>query len=165
MHTSEYLGFGKALLVRLFQQVKVYITNLLSAFICNSQKTSCLEWNSFVWILIFLRITLTLETYLYWTLKELFIQFCVLGDLLKLQFFTRWLYFHHWWRERERKNQFFNYFWKMLLKFEEKKLRIQKLSQFSITWILKKLRSMYKLLLKTFQKSNYLTGTFWAKPI
>ena len=67
--------------------------------------------------------------------------------------------------EKERKNQFFNYFWKMLLKFEEKKLRIEKLSQFSITWILKKLRSMYKPLLKTFQKSNYLTGTFWAKPI
>ena len=42
----------------------------------------------------------------------------------------------------------------MLLKFEKKNLEIHKLSWNSITWILKKLYSIYKPLLKTFQKSN-----------
>ena len=36
---------------------------------------------------------------------------------------------------KEGKNQFFNYFWRMLLKFEEKKLKIHKLNQLLITWI------------------------------
>ena len=35
-HTTEYLAFGKTLLVRLYLKVKVYITNLLSVY--NSQK-------------------------------------------------------------------------------------------------------------------------------
>ena len=46
----------------------------------------------------------------------------------------------------------------------KKKFEIHKLSQLSITWILKEFKS-YKPLLKTFQESNYLTGTFWVKPI
>ena len=37
--------------------------------------------------------------------------------------------------EKEEKIQFFNYFWRMLLKFEEKKLKIHKLNQLLITWI------------------------------
>ena len=47
--------------------------------------------------------------------------------------------------EKEGKNQFFNYFWRMLLKFEEKNLEIHKLSWLSITWILKKLKSIQTL--------------------
>ena len=66
--------------------------------------------------------------------------------------------------EKEGQNEFFNYIWRMLLKSEEEKFEIHKLSQLSITWILKELKS-YKPLLKTFQKSNYLTGTFLVKPI
>ena len=46
----------------------------------------------------------------------------------------------------------------MFLKFEEKKMETHKLSN-SKNW------SPYKPLLKTFQKSNYLTGTFWTKPV
>ena len=33
VHTTEYLAFGKALLARLYQKVKVYITKSLSAYI------------------------------------------------------------------------------------------------------------------------------------
>ena len=47
--------------------------------------------------------------------------------------------------EKEIKNQFFNYFWRMLLKFEDKNLEIHKLSWLSITWILKKLSSIQTL--------------------
>ena len=47
--------------------------------------------------------------------------------------------------EKEGKNQFFSYFWKMLLKFEEKNLEIHKLSWLLITWILKKLNSIQTL--------------------
>ena len=65
---------------------------------------------------------------------------------------------------KSEKNQFFNYFVRILLKFEEKNLGIHKLSWLLITWILKKWNSI-KPLLKTFQKSNYLTGTCGAKPI
>ena len=50
--TTGYLALGKALLARLYLRVKVYITNLLSVY--NLQKISCL----------FLRISLTLKTYL-----------------------------------------------------------------------------------------------------
>ena len=54
---------------------------------------------------------------------------------------------------KEGKNQFFNYFWRMLLKFEEKKFEIHKLNQLLITWLLKELKS-YKPLLKTFLLSK-----------
>ena len=33
VHTTEYLAFAKALLARLYQKVKVYITKLLSVYI------------------------------------------------------------------------------------------------------------------------------------
>ena len=33
VHITEYLAFGKALLERLYQKVKVYITKLLSVYI------------------------------------------------------------------------------------------------------------------------------------
>ena len=33
VHITEYLAFGKALLDRLYQKVKVYITKLLSVYI------------------------------------------------------------------------------------------------------------------------------------
>ena len=33
VHITEYLAFGKALLAKLYQKVKVYITNLLSVHI------------------------------------------------------------------------------------------------------------------------------------
>ena len=55
-------------------------------------------------------------------------------------------------RKRE-KSQLFNYLWRMLLKFEEKNLKIHKLTWLLITWILKKLNSIPSLF-KTFQKSN-----------
>ena len=60
--TTEYLSLGKALLARLYLKVKVHITNLLSLY--NLQKISCLKQNNFVRIFIFLRIPLTLKTYL-----------------------------------------------------------------------------------------------------
>ena len=90
-------------------------------------------------------------------------------------FFTRWLYFHHyWWRERG-KNQFFKYFWKILLKFEKHffenswnswtRVRMEFdffsiFRFFSSTMTLdnlntKKIRVPYEPLLKTFQKPNY----------
>ena len=77
--------------------------------------------------------------------------------------------------EKEGKNQFFNYFWRMLLKFEEKNLEIHKLSWLLITWILKKLNSIqtlvenipeiklshhWYLLSKTYKKSHSKTRTF-----
>ena len=75
--------------------------------------------------------------------------------------------------EKEGKNQFFNYFWRMLLKFEEKNLEIHKLSWLLITWILKKLNSIqtlvenipeiklshWYLLSKTYKKSHLKTWT------
>ena len=48
------------------------------------------------------------------------------------------------------KNQLFNYFWRMLLKFEGKKI------EYSKTW------TSYKPLLKTLHNSNFLTGPFLA---
>ena len=51
----------------------------------------------------FIRITLTLKTYLYLTFNKLFIQFCFLGNLVKLHFFARCLYFQHWRRKRGKK--------------------------------------------------------------
>ena len=50
-------------------------------------------------------------------------------------------------RKRE-KNWFFNYFWRMLLKFEEKNLETHKLSWLLITWMLKKLNSIQTLVEK-----------------
>ena len=47
-------------------------------------------------------------------------------------------------RKRE-KNQFFSYFWRMLVTLEEKILEIHELSQLSINWILKKLKSIQTL--------------------
>ena len=91
-------------------------------------------------------------------------------------FFTRWLYFHHyWWRERG-KNQFFKYFWKILLKFEKHffenswnswtRVRMEFdffsiFRFFSSTMTLdnlntNKIRVPYEPLLKTFQKPNYV---------
>ena len=113
-------------------------------YIYNLQKISCLKWNNFVWNFIFLRIILTLKTYIQGTLNELFIQFCFLGDLLKQHFFTRCLLFLHWWRETDKKS-ILQLFLRMLLKFEDKNLEIHKLSWLSITWILKKLSSMQTL--------------------
>ena len=62
-------------------------------------------------------------------------------------------------KRKRGKNQFFNYFWRMLLKFEEKKLEIHKCSRPLITWILKKLNSIqtlsqWYLLSKTYKKSH-----------
>ena len=131
------MSLGKGLLARLHLKVKMYITNLLSGY--NLQKISCLK-EIFPWP---------------WKLKERFLRFCFFYDLLKLHFFTRCLYFHHHWWWEKGKNQFFNYFWRILLKFEEKILEIQ----------YSKNRTPYKRLLTTFQKSNCLTGLFRAKSI
>ena len=86
-------------------------------YIYNLQKISCLKWNNFVWIFIY---------------------------IFKLHFFTRWLYFHLWWRERGKKS-ILQLFWRMLLEFEEKKLEIHKIDWLVITWILKKLKSIQTL--------------------
>ena len=128
--------------------------------IYNLQKVSCLKWNNFVWIFI-----------------------CIFEDYSDLENLplvnNEWTFYpilFPWWllhffiidvsifntnEEKEGKNQFFNYFWRMLLKFEEKKFEIQKLSQLLITWILRELKSC-KPWLKIFQKSNYLTDIFWV---
>ena len=47
--------------------------------------------------------------------------------------------------EKEGKNQFFNYFWRTLLKLEKKNLKIHKLIWLLTTWILKKLNSIQTL--------------------
>ena len=98
--------------------------------------------------------------------NELFIHLCFLGDLLKLHIFTRAFIFTTD-EEKEMKNQFFNYFWRMLLKFDDKLIWL------SITWILKKLSSIqtlvehipeitlshWYLLSKTYKKSHYKNRT------
>ena len=33
VHATEYLAFGKALVARLYEKVKIYIANLLSVYI------------------------------------------------------------------------------------------------------------------------------------
>ena len=87
--------------------------------------------------------------------------FCFLDDLLRLHFFTRYLYFYHkWWWEKG-KNQFFRYFWRILLKVKEKVLEIHKHWWLLITWILNKLNSIKTL--KAFQKSDHLTANFFTK--
>ena len=136
----QYLAFGKALLARLYLKVKVYITNLLSVY--NLQKISCLKWSNFVWIFIFLRIPLTLKTYLYWTLNE---RFCFNPILFRWRltlalFFTRCLYFHHnWWRERGTKINSSTIFEGCYLYLRKKK-EIHKHSRLSIIWIFNKFR-------------------------
>ena len=64
VHTTEYLAFGKALLARLYLKVKLYITKLLSVYI-SYKKPHAINEKNFVWIFAFLRIPLTLKTYLY----------------------------------------------------------------------------------------------------
>ena len=86
VHIRKYWAIGKALLAKLYLTVKS-VYNLLSVH--NLQKISCLNWNNFIWIFIFLRIPLTLKTYLWWTLNELFLFFfsavCVEFDFLSIQ--------------------------------------------------------------------------------
>ena len=76
-------------------------------------------------------------------------------------------------KRKRGKNQFLNYFWRTLLKLEQKVLKIHKLSWLLITWILKKLNSIQTLvenipeiklshwypLGKTYKKSHLKTGT------
>ena len=62
VHTTEYSALEKTLLAILYLKLKVYITNLLSVY--NLQKISCLKPNNFIWIFMFLRIPLTLKTFL-----------------------------------------------------------------------------------------------------
>ena len=68
LHTTEYLAFGKVLLASL--KLKVYITKLLSVFIIY-KKSHALNEVILLGLLTFLRIPLTLKTYLYWALNEL----------------------------------------------------------------------------------------------
>ena len=53
------MAIWSALMARLYLKVKLYVTNLLSVY--NLQKISCLKWNNFVWIFIFLRIHPTFQ--------------------------------------------------------------------------------------------------------
>ena len=90
----------------------------------------------------------------WWTL---FLQFCFLGDLLKLHFFIRCLYFHKWWRERGTKINSSTIFEGCYLNLREKNwtfINTVDSRQFEY-W---KNWTPYKPLLKIFQKSNYLTG-------
>ena len=87
-----------------------------------------------------MRITLTLKTYLEHWMNFLsnfvsLVTYLSYIFLLDASIFTTG-------EEKEGKNQFFNYFWRILLKLEEKNLEIYKLSWLSITWILKKLSSI-----------------------
>ena len=134
-------------------------------YIYNLQKISCLKWNHFVWIFVYIfedysDLTHTFSKHWMIFLSN-FVSLVTYWSyifLLDVSSFTSD-------EEKEGKNKFFNYFWRMLLKFEEKKFEIHELSQLLITWIPKELKS-YKPLLKIFQKSNYLAGTFWVvKPI
>ena len=79
VHATEFLAL-KVLLARLYLQVSM-----------------------------FLRILLTLKTYLKWTLNVLYFGFCFLDDLRKLHFPTRYHYFYHNWRWERGKNQFFRF--------------------------------------------------------
>ena len=82
----------------------------------NLQQISWLKWSNFVWIFTFLRIPLTLKTYVYWTLNSLYSNFlsqmtycsCFLLDasLFSLQLIKR----------KRNKNQLIKYFWRMLLR-------------------------------------------------
>ena len=65
VHTTEYLAFGKALLVGLYLRVKVYITKLLSVYIIYKISHALKEVYNSVRIFISLRISLTLKTCLY----------------------------------------------------------------------------------------------------
>ena len=65
----------------------------------------------------------------------------------------------------KKENQFFKYFWRILLKYEEKVLEINKHGWLFINWIPKKSHTPQQPLLKTFQKSNYLIDPFWVKSI
>ena len=69
-------------------------------------------------------------------------------------------------KRKSEKNQSFNYFVRILLKFEEKNLGIHKLSWLLITWILKKWNSIQTLVENIPEiKLRNLTGTCGAKPI
>ena len=92
-----------------------------------------------------------------WTL---ILQFRFLGDLIKLFFFTRFLCSPKLMKRTKINSS--TIFEECHLNLKEKKLKIDKHSWLSIIWI-------FKLLLKAFQKSSYLTNylqsktTFWAK--
>ena len=112
-------------------------------------------------------------------MKTSILQVCFLGDSLKLRFLTRYLYFSPQLVKRKRnKNEVFNNFWRMLLKFEWKNLKTHKHSWLIIIWIFKKLNSIqtlvknipeiilshWSLLSKTYKKSHYRESTV-AAPI
>ena len=109
-----------------------------------------------------------------WTL---ILRLCFLGDLFKLCFFTRCLYFHHnWWRERGAKINFSTIFEGCYLILWGKKLKIYKHSWLLIVCIFKKLNSIqtlfkdipeimlshWSLLSKTYKKSHSITWTLTA---
>ena len=142
------------MLATLYLKVKVYITsNLLNVY--NLQKILWFKWNYFFRFLYFQVFSSP------WKLNKSFLRFCFLGDLLKLYFFTRCLYFHHYWSWDRGKIQFFYYFWRTLPKFEEKIFEVHKQSWLKITWIHKKLDSMQNLV----EDIRNFTGLFWAKPV
>ena len=60
--TTEYLGFGKALLAGIYLKVKVYVTKLLSAYVIYKISHALKEVYNSATIFIFLRIYLTLKT-------------------------------------------------------------------------------------------------------
>ena len=76
-------------------------------------------------------------------------------------------------KRKRNQNQLFNYFWKMLLTFEGKKLEIHRHRWLSIIWIFKKVNSIltlvkdileiklshWSLLSKTYKKSHSITRT------
>ena len=108
-----------------------------------------------------------------WTL---IIQFYFLIDLLRLCFFTRTpLFSPHLMKRKRSKYQLFNYFWRMLLTFEEK-MDIHKHTRHLIIWIFKKLNSIqtivkdipeiklthWSLLGKTYKKPHSVTQTLFA---
>ena len=104
LHTTEYLAFGKVLLASL--KLKVYITKLLSVFIIY-EKSHALNEVILFGLLTFLRIPLTLKTYLYWALNEL--QFSNFVSLMT--YLSCFLLFSPQWTKRKRnKNKLFKYF-------------------------------------------------------
>ena len=77
-------------------------------------------------------------------------------------FFTRCLCFYHKWWWGRGKNQFFKYFLRILIKFEEKVLEIDKHCWLLITWRFKKLNSIQSLW-RHFRNQSTLTTPFCTK--
>ena len=75
-------------------------------------------------------------------------------------FNSRLYFYHSWWWERE-KNQFFMYFWRILLNVEEKDLEINKHCWLSIQVMLKK-SNPYNLW-RHFRNQTTLTAPFYVK--